>query len=236
MVSPKGSSSQSEVEQGSNDESDYTHRLLMAICHEVGNHLMAIRLWTDLAAQDAQLETAVAQNAVLCDAAGRLMSQVRFLLSRPRAAESIPVAAIMGRVRLLLLDVLEGPCTISFEVTPEIQTVHFDAEALIATLGWLMLETLEVLKNEGAITLKVSQSNGSTHFAVHSNAAPLDPEILDAKKPGRGRVLSLQVSNHVIKSRGGGIHLRSGEQEQHSTCIVRVPSRLRHAVADVAKT
>jgi hypothetical protein len=185
--------------------------LAAALCHEVGNHLAAIRMTTHMVTRGDPPSPAIASVEAASISAGRLVSQVRVLLRPPPpASKPASVERVLRDVRLELGDRLDGPIDFSFGPAHDLPDIGFSARCLSRQVAHLLLDAAERM-TAGGVRLTLSAEEGGpssdlrtgVSFVVEDDGPLLDSELGATTTPSRGRGLAVQAVG-VIVGRGGG--------------------------------
>ncbi len=193
------------------NESAFDPRLLtLAICHEVGNHLAAIRLSAYLLTTEGSEPGMGDELSALSTEAGLILSQVRFLQSPPLALQApTSIRRVMQDLRFSLGDKLDGPVEVQFEQEIDLECkLRCEKELLVRQLTYLMSESLRASEVGQAVTLNIRpvtklKDGGGVCFAVSDTTVVEHHESLPGDEPRRGRLLGLQVVHTLITARGG---------------------------------
>jgi len=185
--------------------------LVIAVCHEVGNHLAAIRLSANLAAEQSSEKTADDLDR-LSGSAGQLLAQVRFLLSdNDSATHPVELGGVVRDVRFSLGDALDGPVEFVFAAAADVPAIRFDHEALSRQIRALISDAAAA---PDCHLVEMSYDVNDRFVVIHidDSGAPMDSTSLESSTPQPGRALSLQLVRAIVEERGGSLAVGAGQR------------------------
>lgn len=179
--------------------------LTLAICHEVGNHLAAIRLSAHILTTEGSEPGMGDELNKMAAEAGMILAQVRFLQNTPVPdPPPISVARVMQELRFTLGDKLDGPVEVQFHQAVD-GDLLFEKEVLVRQLSNLMTEALAASDAGQAVSLSITPATNKhgVEFVISDSTKVEHHEQLPGAEPRRGRLLGLQVAHTLIAARGG---------------------------------
>jgi len=171
---------------------------VVALAHEVGNLLAAIRMSAHLlpAGGEREREAAAAELERWVAHAGELLALARPIVGASRAGRTrVSVAEVLAGVGHVLLEPgeLSGPLEIS--AAPRgVPDLRVDLDALHHVLR-VLVRTLLATQGESAITLGAGRRGGRVDFLVESGTA----------RPGGGVALAITVADAALRPDGGRV-------------------------------
>lgn len=181
--------------------------LAAAMCHEIGNHLAAVRLTAHLIATGDEAQPA-AQGVISASAeAGHVLSQMRALLRGGAAAQTgiFSVTQALRDMRVSLGDELDGPIFFEIGSGVGLPRLHFNQEILRQQMTEVVQRAAAAINGPGNISVRISADNEFVTFTVDDDGPPVDPTIVSVQEPLRGRALALQVTRFVLAGGGGAV-------------------------------
>jgi signal transduction histidine kinase len=116
--------------------------------------------------------------------------------------------------------------------------VSGDADRLQQVVWNLLANAVKFTPNGGRVLIELEDSEGSVELRVSDNGIGIDPDFLpfvfdrfrqantSRNRPHGGLGLGLAIVRHLVESHGGTVHAQSPGDEQGSTFIVRLPTRV----------
>jgi len=179
--------------------------LVLAICHEVGNLLAAVRLAAHLAAREpASSDAGPVQIEDLAAHAGALLAQIRPLLARRSAPVRVAPEQLLKALERALAEPAHGEMRLEVRMPRALPDVDVDPDALYNALLTLALVALEATKPDGRVRLSAQRADTGVCFVVEDDGQASDLE----DTPGRGRGLALQLVRRVAQRCGGKATVR----------------------------
>jgi signal transduction histidine kinase len=184
---------------------DARAELLLAVAHEVGNLLAAMRLSAHLlphAAEPRERARSAREIEQLAAQAGELLAQVRPLVAgtRGRAAAVSPAEVLEG-VRRALSDA-PGAERLAVRPAPrglpDVRIV--DPDALLHALLALVRGALEASRDHGPVELRARRSGKGVAFEI-ADAAPAPASARPGSLP-RGRALAVKLADAALRPGG----------------------------------
>lgn len=179
-------------------EADRRGEHVVALAHEVGNLLAAMRMSVHLlpGASDRERAAAAAELERWVAHAGELLALARPIIGASRAGRTrVSVDEVLAGVGHVLLEPgeLAGPLEIS--AAPRgVPDLRVDLDALHHVLR-VLVRTLLATHGEGAITLRAGRRGGRVDFVVESDVA----------QPGRAVALAITVADAALRTDGGRV-------------------------------
>jgi signal transduction histidine kinase len=184
---------------------DSRAELLLAVAHEVGNLLAAIRLSAHLlphAAEARERARGAREIEQLAAQAGEFLAQVRPLVAGVRGrGAAISPAEVLASVRRALSD---APGAERLVVRPpprglpDVRVV--DSEALLHALLTLVRGALEASDAHGPVDLRARRSARGVAFEI-ADLAPAPPATRPGTAP-RGRALAVRLADAALRPAG----------------------------------
>ncbi len=178
-----------------------SQELLLALCHEVGNLLAAVRLHSHLLDEDS-----AAQISQLAGRAGSLVALVRPLLT-PAPERSAPLAprAVLAGLRRGLDDTDAVQVRIDVESAADLPDVAIDGETLHHLLLAQILAALEERGTAAPLRVTAEALGDGVAFVVAD--APSADVALEA--PGlHGGALGRALAQTILGARGGRVEIQ----------------------------
>jgi len=209
-------------------EEDEAARLALAVCHEIGNLVGAVRLQAHLLDSEfspKELATASVEIEDLCARSSALLSLMRPLLSRvPRGGEEGAVpAALLNALQYVLEDCWGRGVTLSLECREGLPDVAADFDTLQHLLLTLAFGAMEAALPKGRVYIRALPGEASDEvcFAVEDDGP--DEELADwSQQMLRGRPLACAVASRILARRGGRLEVdRSHETTRVALILPR---------------
>ncbi len=190
-----------------------SQELLLALCHEVGNLLAAVRLHSHLLDEDS-----AAQISQLAGRAGSLVALVRPLLT-PAPERSAPLAprAVLAGLRRGLDDSDAVQVRIDVESAADLPDVAIDGETLHHLLLAQILAALEERGTAAPFRVAAEALGDGVAFVVadgpSAEAESEAPEL-------RGRALGRALAQTILGTRGGRVEIQRRPDGAHTAYVV----------------
>jgi len=213
---------------------DARSALQVAVAHEVGNLLAAMRLSAYLlpAAETRERARGARQIEQLAAQAGELLAQVRPLLSESRVGAAIPPMEVLEGVRRALAD---APGVERLVVKPAprgLPDVRVDPDALHNALLTLVRGALEAAADGGKVVLRAGRSGRRVCFEIADTGRPFEPA--PPRTLPRGRALAVRLAAAALRADGGTAEARPGRSGSRMRVLVAAAPPA-HAKAAPAK-
>jgi len=113
-----------------------------------------------------------------------------------------------------------------------------DADRLQQVVWNLLANAVKFTPNGGRVLIELEDLDGSVEVRVSDNGIGIDADFLpfvfdrfrqantSRNRPHGGLGLGLAIVRHLVESHGGTVHAQSSGDEQGSTFIVRLPTRV----------
>jgi len=191
---------------------DARNALQVAVAHEVGNLLAAMRLSAYLlpAADARERARGARQIEQLAAQAGELLAQVRPLLSDSRSGAAVAPAGVLEGVRRALAD---APGSERLDVRPAprgLPDVRVDPDALLHALLTLVRGALEAVVDGGRVLLRAGRSGRRISFEITDTGRPFEPA--PPRTLPRGRALAVRLAGAALRGEGGAAEARPGRR------------------------
>jgi signal transduction histidine kinase len=208
---------------------DSRSALQVAVAHEVGNLLAAIRLSAYLlpAAEARERARGARQIEQLAAQAGELLAQVRPLLADSRAGAAVAPAEVLEGVRRALADA-PGNERLEVKAAPRgLPDVRVDPDALHHALLTLARGALEAASDGGRVVLRAGRSGRRIAFEIADTGRPFEPP--PARALPRGRALAVRLADAALRPEGGAAELRAGRGGTRVRVLAAAAARARGA-------
>jgi nitrogen-specific signal transduction histidine kinase len=207
------------------DGLDEGTRLCLALCHEIGNLLGAVRLQAHLLDEDLgrkQIALASIEIDDLSARAAALLRQMRPLLAEPAEAGGAedPAAVVAGIEHEMAEQGVRG---VRFEarVAAGVPPVAIEREVIHHLLASLLQLSCEAAKPRGHVVLQVESRPGEVTFAVEDDALDAEDPSGWRQQPLRGRALLCAVADLILRRRGG--RLEAVRRDGRTRIELRLP-------------
>ena len=187
-------------------------KLALALCHEVGNLLAALRLSAHLLARDAAagpLRAAGADLEAIAVQAAEILAQLRPLLAAAKDADLVrvdPVEALRATARTLANAHL--PAAQVEERGEPAPPVLVEVDALHHVLVALAVAPLQGASAPGHVRLCCAVEEGEIVLAVEDDTGAWAPDAPDPRVGPRGRSLSLEIAATLAARWSGRVIVR----------------------------
>ncbi|MEZ4216266.1 MAG: hypothetical protein R3E88_07295 [Myxococcota bacterium] len=212
--------------RGGSFQEDRRRDLVLAVCHEIGNLVAAVRLEAHLLDdEDGPLGVARAAVAIedLTARVGALLAQVRPLLEEVDGggAGRVSARALLANLRDVFDERGAPGVRLAIEVAPDLPFVVGDPERINALLLLIALGGVEAAtrargSEPGRVDVAARVCDDRLEIAVCDDG-PRDGELDDWRVGAqRGRVLALQLADLLLGSLGGEADV---ERADGRTCV-----------------
>jgi C4-dicarboxylate-specific signal transduction histidine kinase len=183
--------------------------LALAVCHEVGNLVGAVRLHTHLIDEEmSPLDLARVTLEVddLCARSAALLAHIRPLLSDPPAAdEAVVPSELLASVRAVMTEQGGRDVRLDSPIPADLPAIDVDREVVHHLLQSLVFAALEATRTDGSVSLGAESAEGGVALVVVDDAA-IDEDPADWRNQvARGRPLLLAVVDAIVGRRGGSL-------------------------------
>ena len=183
--------------------------LVLALAHEIGNLLAAVRLHAHLVDADAtatELSEISATIGELSSRMGSLLAQIRPLVSPvPEDAPNVDPFEVLDGVRRGIEESCDERVEIDLASVDGLPMAVVDPEPLHHILLTSVYQTLEDSEPAGKVAISAFAQAESIVFAVDGETKFED----DAGSALKGRALLHAVADAILRPRGGEIAIRS---------------------------
>jgi len=187
------------------DRADPREKLLVALAHEVGNLLAAVRLSAHLlphAAEPRERARGARQIEHLAAQAGELLAQVRPLLATRRADTAVAPSEVLEGVGRALADAPGFEKLAVLEPARPLPDVRVDPDALLQALLALTRGALDAAPEGAPVTLGARRAGGRVAFEIVDTGRPIEHPAVGALP--RGRALAVRLAAATLRRDGGG--------------------------------
>jgi signal transduction histidine kinase len=181
--------------------------LALAIGHEVGNLLAAIRLTAHLLDESATpraLAVATVEIEDLAERAGSLLVLLRTALGTPASGTRADPTGCLAELRARADGWARG-VRLSVEAPGDLPLVAADAEALQHLLATWLAGALEEARPRGRVRLAAHAEAGSVVFEVEDDGSPAEDPAGWARAALRGRPLGFALGGRLAEAAGGEV-------------------------------
>jgi len=185
-------------------EEDEATRLVLALCHEIGNLVGAVRLQAyllDSELSPKELAAASVEVEDLCARSSALLSLMRPLLSRVSRStqEGAVPAAILSVLQYILEDCGGRGVVVSVECREGLPGVAIDPDAMLQMLLTLAFDAMEAARPKGRVDIRAVLGEGPDEvcFAVEDDG-PDDELGAWSRQMLRGRPLACAVASRMV--------------------------------------
>lgn len=191
------------VRSKTGDEDEAT-RLALAMCHEIGNLVGAVRLQAHLLdSEDSPKELATASVEIddLCARSSALLSLMRPLVSRVsrRTEEGVVPAAILNALQYILEDCGGRGVVVSVECREGLPGVAIGPDTMKQMLLTLAFGAMEVARPKGRVGIRALPGKGPDEVCFVVKDDGPDDEPMDwSQQMLRGRPLACAVASRMV--------------------------------------
>jgi two-component system sensor histidine kinase BaeS len=201
------------------DRPDPRQRLLVALAHEVGNLLAAVRLSAHLlphAAEPRERARGARQIEHLAAQAGELLAQVRPLLATARSKTAVAPGEVLEGVGRALADAPGFEKLALLAAARALPDVRVDPDALLQALLALARGALDAAPEGGSVTLGARRTGRHVVFELADGGRGIEQPPKGALP--RGRALAVRLADAALRRDGG----RADAASRGGTTRVRV--------------
>lgn len=209
-------------------EDDAPIDLVLAVCHEIGNWIGAVRVQAHLL-DDEMTPRALARASLevdaLCGRSAALLAHVRPLLAEaPGALGSTEPAALLASVReeMSAQSGRSLPLEIEGGEASDLGPIAFEYEVLHHLLQSLVFAALEATAEGGAVSLVAETSDGAVSLGVVDEGPDDDAAGWRTQTP-RGRPLLLAVADTLVSRRGGRLSVERVDGRTRVALVLPTP-------------
>ncbi len=175
----------------------------MAICHEVGNLLAAVRLSAhllDKGMDPAELHSLAADLESVSAQAGAVLAHIRPLLAEGWSGSvRVSVDRILARVEDILAQPDESDVSVEVQRNGDLPSVRLDVEAF----QHLLLSLARGASGARRVRIGAEAVDGEVVFSVENDGPSIAPEFEAEPRHLRGLVLVLEVADSILSRWGG---------------------------------
>ena len=197
--------------------------LSLALCHEVGNLVGAIRLHTHMIDEDMtprDLAHVTLEVDGLCARSATLLSHLSPLLSEPRSSSPIDPDELIASVRDVVVEQGGRNVQVSETSSGSKRVMDGDREVLHRLLQSLLFATLDLTRSGDSVTLGVESASDTIALTV-VDEAPVREDPCDwPLQVKRGRPLLLAVAHEVLASLDGRLEVSREESRTRVAFIL----------------
>jgi nitrogen-specific signal transduction histidine kinase len=207
------------------DANDEGTRLCLAVCHEIGNLLGAVRLQAHLLDEELgrkQIALASVEIDDLSSHAAALLRQLRPLLAPPLdPLPSEDPASVARSVERELAE--QGGRGVQLEVRAPagMPRVAIEREVIHHLLTSLLYLAREAAQPRGHVALRVEERSGELAFVIEDDAMDAEDPSGWRRQALRGRPLLCAVADHILRRRGG--RLEAGRRDGRTRIELLLP-------------
>ncbi len=200
--------------------------LALALCHEVGNLVGAVRLHTHLIDEDMSgrdLARVTLEVDDLCARSGVLLAHIRPLLAESEAPETVEPGELLASVRDVMLQQGVRQLRFDAEALTGLPAVRAHREVVHHLLQSLLFAALELSGAGGSVSLGAEADHDGVAFCVVDDGAVSESPAEWREQVPRGRPLLLAVADAILSRRGG--ELRVARDDDHTRVALVLPLR-----------
>lgn len=192
---------------------------MLALCHEIGNLVGAVRLQAHLLDEDMsprELARTTLDMEDLCARSAVLLGHVRPLLAAPaRAAEPVAPAELVASVCRVMARHAGPGVRLVDEAESDLPLIEADRSVVHQMLQSLVFVALEAVASGGTVSLRATRrAAGGIAFVVEDDGtADAEPDPTAALLP-RGRGLVCAVADAIARRHDG--HCETERRGQHT--------------------
>jgi signal transduction histidine kinase len=209
---------------------DPRQRLLVALAHEVGNLLAAVRLSAHLlphAAEPRERARGARQIEHLAAQAGELLAQVRPLLATRRVETTIAPAEVLEGVGRALADAPGFEKLSLLAPARPLPDVRVDPDALLQALLALTRGAFDATAEGMPVTLGARRDGKRVSFEITQAGRPIEEPTLGSLP--RGRALAVRLAAAALRRDGGDCQAASRAGTTRVRVLVAVAPAARRA-------
>ena len=199
------------------------NELSLALCHEVGNLVGAIRLHTHMIDEEMtpkDLAHVTLEVDGLCARSATLLSHLSPLLSEPRTPFGVDPIELIASVRDVVMEQGGRNVQLSDPIAESSRIMSGDREVLHRLLQSLLFATLDLTRSGDSVTLGVESASDSMALTV-VDEAPVREDPCDWRLQVKlGRPLLLAVAHEILTSLGGRLEVSREESRTRVALIL----------------
>jgi nitrogen-specific signal transduction histidine kinase len=185
--------------------------LVLALCHEIGNLMGAIRLHAHLLDDDMRPRDLAMLSVDLDDLSARssaLLAHMRpLLLPGPRALDDVKPEALLSGLQELMEDHGGRGAVLAFSADDSLPTLRTDQEVIHHLLLSLLYVTLETTSSTGSVSLRAEAREDGVAFVLEDDGDVDEDPTLWRDQMKRGRPLVCSVASEILRRRGGRLEV-----------------------------
>jgi nitrogen-specific signal transduction histidine kinase len=185
--------------------------LVLALCHEIGNLMGAIRLHAHLLDDDMGPRDLAMLSVDLDDLSARssaLLAHMRpLLLPGPRALDDVKPEALLSGLQELMEDHGGRGAVLAFSAEDSLPTLRTDQEVIHHLLLSLLYVTLETTSSTGSVSLRAEAREDGVAFVLEDDGDVDEDPTLWRDQMKRGRPLVCSVASEILRRRGGRLEV-----------------------------
>ncbi len=190
-------------------EEDEATPLVLALCHEIGNLVGAVRLQAHLLDSEfspKELASTSIEVEDLCARASALLSHMRPLLTDASRGgdQGVLPEAVLNALQYTLEDFGGRGVALSFDCQKGLPELSLDPDTVQQLLLTLAFGALEAARPRGCVVIRALPGDdaGGVSLVVEDDGE--DEDLCDwSRQMLRGRVLACAVANRILVRRGG---------------------------------
>jgi signal transduction histidine kinase len=210
------------------DRPDPRRTLLVALAHEVGNLLAAVRLSAHLlphAAEPRERARGARQIEHLAAQAGELLAQVRPLLATSRSHTAVAPAEVLEGVGRALADAPGFEKLAVMAPARALPDVRVDPDALLQALLALARGGLDAAPEGGSVSLGARRAGSHVAFELADAGRPIEQPQAGALP--RGRALAVRLADAALRRDGGRAEVTARAGVTRVRVLVAIAARAR---------
>ncbi len=209
--------------------------LAAGVAHDLGNPLASLSTELELLEGEGDVLRFRESLGVFRRHLSRMSRTLREMVdfARRRRDEVTDVSielAVADSTRLVRHDPRWKKVELTVDVPPDIPRVRMVEDHLVLVLVNLMLNAADAMPGGGTLAISARPHGGYVELRLRDTGTGMTPDVLakamtplfTTKPHGRGTGLGLAVSNRIVRSVGGSIHLTSTEGVG-TEVLVRLP-------------
>lgn len=198
--------------------------LAAGVAHDLGNPLASLGTELELLEGEGDVlrlrESLDVFRRHLSRMSRTLREMVDFARRRREEVTDVSLAlAVADSARLVRHDPRWKKVELVVDVPPDVPRVRMVEDHLVRVLVNLMLNAADAMPDGGTLTIAARAHGGWIELRVRDTGVGMAPDVLakamtplfTTKSHGRGTGLGLAVSDRIVRSVGGSIHLASTE-------------------------
>jgi nitrogen-specific signal transduction histidine kinase len=185
--------------------------LVLALCHEIGNLVGAVRLHAHLIDDQMGTRDLALVSVELDDLSARasaLLAHPRPLLSNgPGTLAAVSPAAVLGGIQRLMDEHGGRGAKVSFDVAAGLPDLQVDLEVVHRLLESLLWIALESASSHGSVSLRAEAHPRGVAFVIEDDGEVDEDPALWGEQMLRGRPLLCAVAQNIVGKRGGRLEV-----------------------------